>query len=242
MKSIFIKYSVFNKTCIVLMCVFIVTLLISTSVAQNLLRAPESVVYDAQNNRYLASNYSTGHIVAIDSLGNHDYFVQNEYCKNGVHIEGNIIYAACIDQGVKGFDLTTEELVIHINIDGMINLNDITSDTSGNLYVSDVYGSKIYRIKISDYSYTTFVDCGSIPPNGLYFDKQRNRILVASYATPSPIQEINLEDSTITTIVNTGYYHLDGITQDNEGNIYFSTWQTNSVYMYDSLFSNPPEL
>ncbi|MCP4631374.1 MAG: T9SS type A sorting domain-containing protein, partial [candidate division Zixibacteria bacterium] len=47
---------------------------------------------------------------------------------------------------------------------------------------------------------------------------------------------------TITTIVNTGYYHLDGITQDNEGNIYFSTWQTNSVYMYDSLFSNPPEL
>jgi hypothetical protein len=212
-----------------------------SAMAQNLLRAPESAVYDSVHHRYLASNYGTGHIVAIDSLGNQSYFVQNQYCKNGLHIESGIIYAACIDQGVRGFDLNTTDLVAQINIDGMINLNDITSDSSGNLYVSDVYASRINRIRISDYSYTTFVDCDAIEPNGLYFDAVHNRLLMAAYTSPASIWQIGLDDSSMTEIVNTGYNYLDGLTQDNEGNYYFSAWQTYAIYRYDSLFSQEAE-
>jgi hypothetical protein len=210
------------------------------SIAQNLLSAPESVVFDALHNRYLASNYNTGHIVAIDSTGNHSYFVQNNYCKNGLHIQGNTVYAACIDSGVKGFDLDTRERVMHVNIPGMINLNDITSDSSGNLYISDVYASRIYKIRISDQTYSTFVDC-PVQPNGLYFDPPNNRLIVATYGNPSPIQAVSLEDSSVTTLVNTGYSWLDGITQDSEGNWYFSTWHTRSVYKYNNAFTNPCE-
>ncbi|MCP4583731.1 MAG: T9SS type A sorting domain-containing protein [candidate division Zixibacteria bacterium] len=213
----------------------------SSASAQNLLDRPESVVYDIQNDRYLASNYDTGHIVQIDSAGDHDYFVQYQHCRNGLHIAGNTVYAACINQGVKGFDLTSGELVMHVNIEGMDNLNDIASDTSGNLYVTDVDASKIYRIDIDDQSYTTFVDCGSLPPNGICFDEVNNRLLVAAYAPWSPIQQVSLADSIISNIVYSGYQYLDGITQDNDGNVYFSTWQTYSIYRFDSEFSEAPE-
>ncbi|RPH93119.1 hypothetical protein EHM69_11165 [candidate division KSB1 bacterium] len=216
-------------------------LLASTACAQNLLQWPESAVYDAPRHRYLAGNYQTGHIVAIDSAGHHSVFVRNQWCKNGVHICGDVIYAACIDSGVKGFDLATGQQVMHVNIEGMINLNDITSDNSGNLYVSDVYGSKIYKIRLSDNHYNLFVNCGAVPPNGLWFDPPRNRILIAAYTeTAAPIQAINLSDSTVANIAQTSFNHLDGITMDGAGNYYFSTWQTTAVYRYDSLFTNPP--
>ena len=110
-------------------------------------------------------------------------------------------------------------------IDEMINVNDITSDTSGNLYITDFYGNRIYKIRLSDQSYSVFADDGIYYPNGIYFDARHNRLLLVSYRSYSPIQAINLQDSTVTTIVNTGRHNLDGITEDNGGNIYFSSWQ-----------------
>jgi hypothetical protein len=211
--------------------------------AQNLLRAPESVVYDSAHHRYLASNYNTGHIVAIDSSGQQSYFVQNQYCRNGLCIVGNIVYAACIDSGVKGFDLETGELVMHTLIPGSINLNDITLDDSGNLFVSDVYGSALYKIRLSDGSASLYMQCHEAMPNGLYYDAARNRILCACYtAATACIREVNLNDSTVSDIINTGFNYLDGVTVDNAGNVYFSTWETRSVYRYDSAFSVQPQL
>ena len=211
-------------------------------ISQNLLSAPESVVYDSLYDRYLASNWNTGHIVAIDNQGNHSYFVTSEYCRNGIHIVGENVYVACIDSGIKVFDLNTAERVGHIMIENMMNLNDITSDTSGYLYVSDFFGSKIYKVNLDDYSYSTFVDGTIYQPNGLYFDKKENRLLVAPFQTYAYIKSVSLEDSSVVSIVNTGKHNLDGITQDQFGNYYFSTWQNRSVYIYDSLFTNPPEL
>jgi hypothetical protein len=211
--------------------------------AQNLLRMPESVVYDSSHDRYLASNYSTGHIVSIDRQGNQDYFAQNQYCycRNGLHIEGNIVWAACIEQGIRGFDLDTGQMVTHIFIDGALNCNDITSDTSGNLFVTDVYTHMIYKIDLDDYSYSIFVNNNISYPNGIYFQERYNRILLVSLIANSPIQAINLADSTVTILVYTNRHNLDGITEDNEGNVYISSWTTRSVYMYDSLFTFPPQ-
>lgn len=213
----------------------------SSLYAQNLLRMPESVVYDSSHNRYLASNYTTGDIVYLDRQGNQDYLVQNQYCRNGLHIANNIVWAACIEQGIKGFDLDSGQLITHISIDGAINCNDITSDTSGYLYVSDVYRNMIYKIDLDDYSYSIFVSNDISYPNGIYFQERYNRILLVSLISNSPIQAINLADSTVSIMVYTGRHNLDGITEDNEGDIYFSSWSTHSVYMYDSTLINPPQ-
>ncbi len=122
-------------------------------------------------------------------------------------------------------------------------LNDITSDASGNLYITEYYGNKIYKVRILDQAYSTFVDSGLYSPNGILFDERNNRLLVMSEGgTNAPIVAVNIEDSTIYTVVFTGLYLTDGLSEDNEGNIYVSSWSSNAVYRYDTTFSNPPDL
>ncbi len=208
--------------------------------AQNLLRAPESIVYDSLYNRYLLSNYNTGSIVQIDSLGNQAYFVERQDAIQGIEISGDAVFVGC-GYGVKGFDLETAELVLDVTIPGVQNLNDVAADTSGNLYVSDVYGHAIYRIRISDQVYSTFATEDISYPNGLFFDEVNNRILVCSFRANTPIQAVSLSDSSVTTLMDTNLSNTDGITRDDFGFYYVSSWTTLSIHRFDSTFSNPPE-
>ncbi len=211
-------------------------------VAQNLLNLPESVVYDSLRSRYIVSNWGTGHLVQIDSNEIQTYLITNQQCFAGLHLEGDILYVACREYGVKGFDLSTNLKILDVQIPGATNINDITADTSGNLYVSCPTCNQIFKIKISSQTYSTFVDSGVTTPNGLYFDEHNNRLLIISYRFSSPVQAINLVDSTLSTVTTTTLNNLDGLTRDNENNYYVSSWYNNAVYRFDSTFSNPPEL
>lgn len=213
-----------------------------SAVEAQLLSNPESVVYDSLHNRYLVSNWNTGHMVQIDSNGVQDYFVISQHCYAGLHIVDNVVYVAGRNQGVRGFDLETGQLVMHVSIPGSGVLNDITSDNMGNLYVSVVDSALIYKINIASENWSTFVSSGLSSPNGIYFDEPHNRLLLVSSRNFSPLQAISLDDSSLTTIVYTGISILDGLTMDEYGNVYFSSWNTDAVYKYDSTFTNPPEL
>lgn len=219
----------------------IVVLLFSLPIRAQLLNGPESVVYDSLRNRYLVSNWNTGHMIQIDSDGVQDYFVISQYCYAGLCIVGDSIYVACRTQGVRGFDLETGEPILHVSIPEAGVLNDVTADNSGNLYVSDPNASKIFKIRISDGRYSIFVDSGILVPNGILFDEPHDRLLLVSARNSSPLQAISLADSSVTTIVYTGISILDGLTTDGQGNFYFSSWDMHSVYRYDSTFTNPPE-
>gem|GEM_PF-1143919 len=222
--------------------VYLILFLSISAGAQNLLSLPESVVYDSLHYRYLASNYNTGHIVAIDTAGNQSYFVTSQYCKNGLHIAGNTVYAACVDSGVKGFDLETGQLTMHVMPPGGGNMNDITSDNSGHLYVSNPFGNTIYKIRLSDQSCWVYWDSGDFSPNGLHYDAAHHRLLIACYLQAAPIMAIDLEDSTLSTVTTSSASLLDGITQDQYGNTYFTAWGTTAVYRFDSTFASPPML
>ena len=104
--------------------------------AQNLLNQPESVTYHAAENQYLVSNWATGHLVAIDSTGNQSYVLTNQSCFAGLQMIGDVVYVSCRYVGVKGFDLSTSLNVLNVPIPGAPNINDITADNAGNLYVS----------------------------------------------------------------------------------------------------------
>jgi hypothetical protein len=68
----------------------------------------------------------------------------------------------------------------------------------------------------------------------------------------APIDEINLEDSTISRIITTEFTKLDGITLDCDGNFYISEWGQGSfesgytkegkIYKYENSFKKEPEL
>ena len=122
-------------------------------------------------------------------------------------------------------------------------LNDITSDQAGNLYVTDSDADRIYKVSISDMTYTTFVSSGLGWPNGIMYDVPNDRLLVLSCGLPNrPILAVNMQDSTVSTVVNTNKNGNDGITSDNYGNTYFASWSNGKVYRYDESFTNPPEI
>lgn len=215
-------------------------------IIDNLLNNPESIVFDSLNNRYLVSNWTDGNIVAINSLGQQEYFNTDLEQAAGLHIVGNILYVASSNgsnTGIIGFDLSTGTIVFDVNIIEKQLLNDITSDSSGNLYITDCEADKIFKVNISNLTYSVFVESGLGYPNGILFDKSNSRLLVLNGELPNgPIVAIDLTDSSLSTVVNTNLTAIDGLTADQFGNYYFSSWATDKVYRYDALFSNPPEV
>ncbi|MBC8478500.1 SMP-30/gluconolactonase/LRE family protein [bacterium] len=209
--------------------------------AQNHFVNPESAVYDAVGVRTLVSNTGNGNIVAVDLEENQTLFNTELSSVRGVTIAGGWLWVAATE-GVAGFNLATgilEELVV---IDGAIFLNDITTDGVENLYVTDSNAARIYRISLQDLSYTQFVDNGLASSNGLYYDGQNERLLVVSYRANSPVQAVSLADSSVSTVINTTLDNLDGITADNQGRFYVSSWSTNSTYRFAADFSGDPAL
>jgi len=215
-------------------------------IIENLLNNPESVVFDSTHSRYLVSNWTDGNIIEINNIGKQDYFNTELDQAAGLHIVGNVLYVASSNgsnTGIIGIELSTGEIVFDVDIPEKQLLNDITSDTSGNLYITDCDADKIFKVSISDTNHSTFVESGLGYPNGIFFDKLNNRLLVLNgELSGGPIVAVDLIDSSLTTIVNTNLTAIDGLTADQYNNFYFSSWTTDKVYKYDTSFTNPPEV
>jgi len=218
----------------------LLVLLLASGVQAQVLNGPESVTYDTLNGRYLISNVLTGDIVQISDAGDTTYFDTSLSRTLGMTIVDSILYVADIS-GLVTFNLMTDQKITTIPIAGMIELNDVAADTSGYLYVTDVGAGKVFRVRISDHSYTTIVS-GLIKPNGILFDALNNRVLFCQFVYHAPIKEINLEDLSVNTILTTSFTNFDGLAIDGNDNIYISSWGTNSIYRYDNAFSLPAEL
>jgi len=221
----------------------VMLVIVSTgSIGAQLLSYPESVVYDSLRNRYLVSSWNNGNLVEIDSNGTQSYVYINQGCFAGLCIVGDSLFVASKDEGVKGFDLETGEMFMDLAIPNTQLLNDIAADTSGFIYMSDPQVHKIIRVRISDQSFSTFVQSGLNVPNGLVHDKENNRMIVVSARSNSPIQAVNLADSSLSTIIPTALDILDGISRDNDGNYYISSWGSSSVYRFNPEFSGVSEI
>jgi len=218
--------------------ILLVLLLVSRTHAQ-FFNGPESVTYDALNSRYLISNVLNGDIVQISDAGDTTYFDTSLTRTLGMIIVDNILYVADIN-GIATYDLTTDQKGATITIAEMYELNDLTADTSGYLYITDVVAGKIFRVRISDHFDTTIVS-GITKPNGILFDAQNNRVLFCQFVPNAPIKEIDPDDLTVTTVLSTSFTNFDGLAIDSDGYIYVSCWGTNSVYRYDNAFSLPAE-
>ena len=240
-----IREFLFNSIRIIIqiVCVFQVGLN-----AQSLLNNPESIVFDSDRNRYLVSNWGDGAIIQIDSSGKQSFFndeLLNKYRIAGLYIYGDTLLAAAGDSptsGIFGFNIETSEIVFHIQIPGIGLPNDIAIDTNGLIYVTDYWDDKLYKIK--GHTPSIFIGKGILgSPNGILYDRHKNRLLVLSVEGPgAPIIAINLKDSSLTTIVETGLTGTDGITIDRGGRIYVSEWTNDGIYLFDRYFSKPPVL
>ncbi|MEW6468635.1 MAG: T9SS type A sorting domain-containing protein [Bacteroidota bacterium] len=203
--------------------------------------SPESVVYDAANNRYLISNNGNNRILARSASGVLSIFTTNiSSGPHGLEIVGNTVYA-CDGSSVKGFDLTTAALVFNVNVGGTF-LNGICTDGVNTLFVTDFTAKKVYKIFISTQVFSTFVTGLGPSPNGIIYDGANNRIVWVNWGSNAPITQALLSDSSVSTVTPTTLGNCDGIVRDGAGNYYVSAWSTNSIWRFTNTFGSPVQV
>ena len=206
---------------------FLLPLLVGAAIDYN---NPESVVYDAANDRYLVSNTGDGNIIARSPADVLSYFSQGASTSiRGLTIMNNTLYAAG-DEGVMAFNLSNGQKTSTIVITERDFLNGITSDAAGNLYVSD--NARIYKVDPVAGTYTTVITTDGA--NGVLFDEANNRLLFTDEGPVgfdgSYISAIDMVTTNVTNLVSNTFRMLDGLTRDGDGNYYVSSWSTNKVY------------
>ncbi|MCP4631377.1 MAG: T9SS type A sorting domain-containing protein [candidate division Zixibacteria bacterium] len=225
--------------------VLLLTVVVAPTQAQNLLNNPESVVYDSLHNRYLVSNWATGDIVQIDEFGDQTYFDTTLTRIAGIlNVRDTLFVASNLDPyvGLVAYDLQTDTMLFYLPVPSVGLLNDLDYDTSGHIFMSDYWDHKLWRVDVGAMSCTLFVDTLSWP-NGVLCDIPNNRLLVVSNDPGlRTILGVDLTDGSVSIVANVNGYSGDGLSWDDRGYLYVSSWTYNCCYRYDTLFTNPPEL
>jgi sugar lactone lactonase YvrE len=224
-----------------LLILTILLILSANGYTQNLLNGPQKIVIDTKRNRLLVSNYNSGDIIQIDSVGNQTFFVQGTNFIDGIEIVGDTIYGVGNNRKIKAYNLITKQLVLDFTFPGLPSnyLSSITYDSTGHLFISCPLLNEIYRMKIKNHSYWLFAkDNGLNKPNGILLEKEKNRIVVIDDSPNSKVHSINLADSSVFTLYSTSLNSPDGIIRDKLGNYYIGGYYLQGVYRIDSAFSN----
>jgi len=208
---------------------------ISFSQAYN---SPESIEFDYANNRWFIANNGGNNILARSSeTGAITVFASTGFSGGGPHgleIVGDTLYA-CAGGSLRAYHINTGALVFASNLGGSF-LNGITHDTTGNLYITDFSGNRIYRFNTKTRQHTTFVPNGISSPNGIIYDQENNRCVFVQWQ--GAIRSVSLVDSSVSTLVaSSGLNSIDGITRDRAGNYFLSSWSPTRITRYNSSFT-----
>jgi len=225
---------------------FLVLLIPCTGHSQNLLNGPQKIVVDSKRNRLLVSNFNTGALVQIDSLGNQSYLVQSAGFVDGLEIVGDTVYGVGNNRKIRAYDLVTNQLAMDTTIPGAAAnyLSSIAYDSAGHLFISCPQENVIYRMRISDRMCWQFASNNGLnKPNGILLEKEKNRIVVIDDSPgTSLIHAISLADSSVSTLYVTSFNRPDGITRDKFGYHYIGGYYLPGIYITDAGFSQDPEL
>jgi hypothetical protein len=216
-----------------------VLILLSTQIFAQSFNSPESVVFDPQQNRYLISNAGNGTIIQRSSIGTLSTFASGLNSPKGMVIVGTTVYVTDVNR-IKAYSLANGQQVLNRPISGSVFLNDIAYDGNRYLYFTDMNTDKIFRMDILNQSFFPFISSGINAPNGIYYDASVQRLILVSFRSNSPIQSVNVGNQQLSTLMTTSLSNLDGITMDDSGNVYVSSWGTNSVYKIDKDFTQTP--
>ena len=171
--------------------ILLLVFIFSAAVYSQSYNGPESVEWDAANNRWLISNTNSHAILARSQSGTLTTFVASTTNgPHGIEILGNVLYACC-GGSIKGYDLTTGSNVFTINL-GASFLNGLTTDGDSVLYATDFSNKDIFRINPTTNKYYTLSSNTTSTPNGIIYDGANNRCIFIAWGTSAPIKAIAL--------------------------------------------------
>ena len=176
---------------------------------------------DKDNDGFIIKMSKDGKV--LDKIGNLN-------APKGMSVIGNVLYVSDIDT-IKGFDLKTLKQVFALPIKNAVFLNDLSTDGK-TLYVSDTGSGKIYTLDVNKKSYKEFMTLDVAKygggPNGLLL--KDNNLWVVTYDPNGKLEgvvlKISLQNKEI-RIFSEAKGFLDGITEDDQGNILVSSWGKN---------------
>lgn len=227
---------------------------VSTAQAGELWRAtgfeqPESALVDAAHNRIVVSNIvgnpgaadGNGYLslLSMDGKVIARHWVDGMDAPKGMAISGDRLYAADITK-VRVVDLASGRLVETIDVPGAVFLNDMTEDSAGKLYVSDMLADTIYRID-GDRPEPFVKDPLLASPNGVFADD--GRLIIASWgkginktdfstAEPGGLLSVDLATKKVTPLPGAqNFADLDGVIAMGD-TIYATAYMTGTLYSY----------
>lgn len=219
-------------------CWIAVLLLHSTSGTAQTLSGPESLDYDAANNRHLISNRSAGQILARASNGSLSVFTNDPASPAGLEIVGELVYVAD-GARIRGYRLSDAMRIVDLGVTGAGFLNGLTSNGSDRLWVTDFSGQRLHEINIADtgnVSFSTPLPATGFQPNGLWFDALQQRLLMVSWGAGARVFSWRPGDTAATLLTTTTQSSFDGVVVDCDGTTYVSSWGA------QALLSSPPPL
>lgn len=222
-------------------------LIVASSSAQNLLNNPESVVFDQATGTYLVSNWGDGNIIRYYPDGTQEYYnrdFEGVYQIAGLYIYGDTLLAASgngAGAGLSMFDLPTGGLINHISLPDVGLPNDIAVDSSGIIFVTDYWDSKLYRVQ--EHVPSVVMTAGLNYPNGMLYDAEEHRLLIINVNQPRvPVRQLSLGDTTLSLLGYTDLPGGDGIVMDSDRFLYISEWTYDSVHKFDIDFAGDSEV
>ncbi|TGT35590.1 ATP/GTP-binding protein [Mesorhizobium sp. M8A.F.Ca.ET.165.01.1.1] len=212
------------------------------------LEQPESALFDAANNRIIVSNISgnpgdadgNGYLSVLSTDGKivTQHWTDGMDAPKGMAIAGGKLYVADITK-VRVVDLASGKLIASIVIPNAVFLNDMTSDQSGKVYVTDMLADTIYRID-GDRPELFVRGAMLASPNGAFADG--SRLIVASWgkgikpdfstAEPGGLLAVDLASKTVTPLAGAQKFaDLDGVIALGD-TIYATAYMTGTLYRY----------
>jgi DNA-binding beta-propeller fold protein YncE len=201
-----------------------------------LLRVPESVIYDKDNDVLYVSNLNyeprmkdgNGFISRLSTSGEilDLKWVEDMSSPKGLGIYEGKLYVSDIDEVIV-IDIAMGEIEDRIVIEGAKMINDINIDSQGNVYVSDSDSNSIFQI--SNGVVSNWLSEGLNAPNGLLVDG--DRLLLASMGSQD-FAAINLATKEI-NVISDSIYAGDGIARVGiPGHFLVSDWNGQVFMIY----------
>ncbi len=204
-----------------------------------LLDQPKSLVFDEIHNQYFVCNYGNHQILKLDSIGILHSFIDSGLIEpTGLLKIGDTLFAVNKNY-VSIISITENKILSEITIPTSSKLESIITDGKDNLYISDTEKNILFKLNLTSKEVTEFLSDG-ITPGVLFYNKNHHSIIIGNSGEDALIQEYFIENSELVSYPNTTLIQPHGFASDNCGNIVISSWYTNSIYIFDENFSQPP--
>ena len=214
------------------------------------LNMPESAVYDSRTNIVFVSNIhgkpndkdGVGYLSTLRPDGRiiQMRWVEGFHAPKGMIVIGEKIYVSDIDHLVE-VDINRGKITGKWKAENAIFLNDTASDSSGNIYVSDMMGNSIYRLSNNQLELWAQGE-ELLSPNGLMV--KGNALLVATWGVRTEGFSTSVAGHLKTVSLDTGEVsslgsgepvgNLDGLEPDGKGSYLVTDWMAGSLFRIDS--------